>query len=203
MPTESPKTNQSPPARIALTPGGLLALTTLFVWEQAVLLWGPMLVTQQSPSSTGALGSLGFVMVAMLTPIGVYLARAQHAEVGRRAAMIFCAAIASAALFVTSNGDPPAAVGMVAALVLCEVVLVLRPHAGKTSWRLTGAYMVTVLTLYGTLVWGPVVVQELDDPGRFVRPGVPGLIAWFVIHVWALVGIGLAGSREAGSADPA
>ncbi|MFT7622650.1 MAG: hypothetical protein ACI9WU_001825 [Myxococcota bacterium] len=177
---------------VVLTPRGLLALAGLFVWQQGALLWGPIVLAEQSPSASAVMGSLGVVMLVMLAPIAAFLAGSRTTPVGRRLAMLFCAAVASAALFVTNSGDGTAAVGMVVALLLSEVVLVLRPHAGVTSWSLTGAYILTILTLYGTVVWGPVVVQSFDDPGRFVRPGVPGLISWFVIHVWALLGLGVA-----------
>lgn len=37
-------------------------------------------------------------------------------------------------------------------------------------------------------MWGTVIVDMLFEEG-FSRPRVPGLICWYVVHVWALVGL--------------
>ncbi len=172
-------------------PSGLIALAGMFAYEQAVLLWIPLFVLNEgSPSSGVVMSSLFVLLVVMLLPIAIWLVRDSATPSGRRAAMFFCATIATAALFVTNAGDPAAAVGMVMALLLSEVSLVLQPQRGHTSWRMTWAYLITIAALYATVVWGPVVVATFEDEGTFTRPGVPGLISWYVIHVWALIGLG-------------
>ena len=176
---------------VVVRPTGLLALAGLFAYEQAVLLWIPLFVLNEgSPSSGVVMSSLVVRLVVMLLPIAAWLWFDRATPVPRRLAMLFCATIATAALFVTNAGEPSAAVGMVIALLLSEVSLVLRPHRQVTSWRMTNAYLVTILALYATVVWGPVMVAGFEDEGAFVRPGIPGLISWYVIHVWALIGLG-------------
>lgn len=181
----------TPKASVAVGPSGLLALAGLFAYEQAVLLWIPLLfLSAGSPSSGVVLNSLFGLLAVMLLPVGVFLFRDRGTPRDRRGAMFFCAIIATCALFVTNAGDPASAVGMVVALVLSEISLVLRPHRGITTWRLTTAYTITILALYATVVWSPVLVASFEDESMFVRPGVPGLISWYVVHVWALIGLG-------------
>ena len=173
-----------------------MALAGLFLYEQSALLWVPLLVLQDSPSQNAVLSSLLGLLVVMLLPVGVFLLRDRTTPPLRRGAMFFTATIATCALFVTHAGDPLTAIGMVVALILSEVVLVLRPNHGQTTWRLTGAYTLTILALYATVVWSPVVVATFEDEGRFVRPGLPGLVTWFVVHVWALIGLGRDEDRQ-------
>ena len=176
---------------VTVGPSGLLMLAGLFAYEQLVLLWLPLLLSgSSSPSSSVVMQSLVFLLAAMMLPIVVVVARDKKTPTPRRRAMIFCVAVATATLFITNSGDVVSAVGMVAALLLSEVMLVLQPQRGVTSRALTAAYVVTIAALYLTVVWGPVMVASFSDEGTFVRPGVPGLISWYVVHVWALIGLG-------------
>lgn len=172
-------------------PKGLFMLAGLFAYEQLVLLWLPLLLSDSSsPSSSVVMQSLVFLLAAMMLPIVVVVARDKETPKARRFSMLFCVAVATATLFITNSGDVVSAMGMVGALLLSEVMLVLQPQRNVTTRALTAAYVVTIATLYLTVVWGPVMVASFSDQGTFVRPGVPGLISWYVVHVWALIGLG-------------
>ncbi len=175
---------------VRIGPRGLFMLTAFFGYEQLVLFWLPILLfAEASPSSGSVMSSLFLLAALMLVPVGIWLAFERATPLPRRLAMFFCAGVATVALFVTDAGDPLPAVGMVSALLMAEVMLVLRPHAGVTTWPLTIAYLVAIGSLYATIVWGTVLMELMTGRG-FTRPQVPSLISWYVVHVWALIGLG-------------